>query len=720
MNNPPRMANGSALPLGARTRNGGTNFATFIRNATGVCLLLFDHPHSSTPAYELTLDPDVNRTGDIWHVWLDGINTHHLYVWRVDGPWAPELGHRFDRRNMLLDPYSTALAGTDCWESSLDRRQPDDEPNSCSTGSATRGKAKSFAFDDSFDWQDDRSPLHSWSDTVIYETHIRGFTAHPSAAVNLPGTFLGLVEKIPYLVDLGVTAIELLPVQEFYENEILRRNPLTGEQLRNYWGYSTVAFFAPKESYSSRSALGCQVSEFKTMVRELHKAGIEVILDIVFNHTAEGNHTGPTINLRGLENSTYYLLEEDQRFYRNYSGTGNTMNCNHPIVRDYILDCLRHWVTEMHVDGFRFDLASILGRDERGDLIANAPLLERLKEDPVLSRVKLIAEAWDAGGAYQLGHFCCDRWSEWNGRYRDEVRRFWRGDAGMTGALASRLCGSADIYQQSGRMPVNSINYVTAHDGFTLQDLVSYARKHNEANGDNNIDGTDANYSANYGVEGPTDDPAVTSLRWQQTRNLMATLLLSRGVPMLLGGDEFGRTQDGNNNAYCQDNNLSWYDWDLLAQNHDLYLFARNLLAIRRRFTTLCAATFYTDAEIQWFDPDRNVPDWDGPSGLLGCLIGANPGADETLALLFNATPEPVIFHLPDVCLDGEWHEILDTASPDSFVRPDSENTQRTVEGSRVQVLAHSLVVLHVENGQTTSGHPSDPHEPNAKDRGRP
>ena len=421
--------------------------------------------------------------------------------------------------------------------------------------------------DDHFDWHDDQPLRHPSSRIVIYEMHVRGFTIHPSSGVEHPGTYRGLVEKIPHLKELGITAVELMPVHEFNECQVAGINPQTGKPLRNYWGYDPVAFFAPKASYSSAGGLGQQTLEFKEMVLALHQAGIEVILDVVFNHTAEGSELGPTLCFRGIDNAIFYMLASDKRRYINCTGTGNTINANHPVVRDHVLAALRYWKIEMHVDGFRFDLASILGRDGDGKLLANAPLLERIAEDSILRDVKIIAEAWDAAGAYEVGSFSERRWASWNGRYRDDVRRFWRGDDGMLGSFASRICGSADIYANSGKGPECSINYVTCHDGFTLNDLVSYRDKHNEGNGQNNHDGTDANFSENNGAEGETTDAGIETLRKVQIKNLLLTLLISRGVPMLLGGDEFRRTQGGNNNAYCQDNETSWFDWRLPEQH---------------------------------------------------------------------------------------------------------------------------------------------------------
>ena len=663
------IQHGAPLPLGACERCGGVNFALFSRHATRVTLLLFDTPTDTEPCRTIELDPMQHRTGDIWHVWVEDLGQGTIYAWRVDGPYQPEQGHRFNYHKVLLDPYAAALVGTECWDfacacgfdaaSAIGDRSFSREDN-------THWQAKCLVSDGAFDQEGGPRPRHAWADTVIYETHVRGFTVHPSAGVAHPGTYLGVIEKIPHLQELGVTAVELMPVQEFFENELVRDNPLNGERLRNYWGYSTVAFFAPKESYSSRRAPGCQLSEFRTMVQALHRAGIEVILDIVFNHTAEGNEIGPTLNFRGLDNRIYYLLEDDRRFYKNYSGTGNTLNCNHPVVRDNILDCLRHWVIEMQVDGFRFDLASVLGRDAQGHLLPNPPLLERIAEDPVLRDVKLIAEAWDAGGAYQVGSFPGQRWSEWNGRFRDDVRRFWRDDPGMIGALASRLCGSADIYQYGGKQPVSSINFVTCHDGFTLNDLVSYRDKHNAANGENNHDGDNSNDSDNHGVEGETGDPAIEALRLRQIKNFIATLLASRGVPMLLGGDEFRRSQGGNNNAYCQDNETSWYDWDLLQRHQEVFRFTREMIALRKRYEALRREAFFTSADIRWFSPGGDTPRWDGPDRALGCTINASHSAEPALCLLFNAAPEKVEFVLPPPSGGHLWRVAVDTARASS------------------------------------------------------
>jgi len=687
---------GLPLPLGVNECCDGFNFSLFSRHATRICLDLFSGEEDSIPRATLELDPRRHRTGDIWHVKVRGIGYGQAYALRVDGPFHPEQGHRFNHHKALLDPYATALVGTARWDFACIcgcEAPSTPEERSFSSEDDARWKPNCLIVDRGFDWQGDLPPRHAWADTVIYETHVRGLTVHPSSVVTHPGTFLGVAEKIPYLKELGITAVELMPVQEFYEHELVRRNPLTGEKLRNYWGYSTVAFFAPKESYSTRSVPGVQVTEFKTLVRELHRAGIEVILDIVFNHTAEGNESGPTLNFRGLDNRIYYMLAADRRYYQNYSGCGNTLNCSHPVVRDYILDCLRYWVTEMHVDGFRFDLASVMGRDAAGNLLPNPPLLERIAEDPILRDVKLIAEAWDAGGAYQVGSFPGRRWSEWNGRYRDEVRRFWRGDPGMMGVFASRICGSADIYQRGGKEPLNSINFVTCHDGFTLNDLVSFASKHNEANGEENRDGSDVNFSANYGVEGESDDPDIAAVRLRQIKNLLATLLISRGVPMLLGGDEFRRSQAGNNNAYCQDSELSWYDWRLVQRHWEVLRFTHGMIAFRRRHKVLREEQFYRESDVDWFASDGRGPRWDGPDTAFGCVIHA-PENEVPLCLLFNAGVGEQEFMLPAPGKGASWRAAVDTARASPFDICDSGSETLLEYPDRYLLSARSMAIL--------------------------
>ena len=567
---------GSALPLGTSQQENGGNFAFFSRHATRVRLEFFDHPNDHFPSRQIDLDPARNRTGDVWHVWVDAIRPGQLYSYRVDGPYQPGDGQRFNFGNLLLDPYATAISRLDNWDFGkalgYDPAAPDQDLVRAEVDDA-EAMPKCIFTHEHFDWNGDQPPRHPWSKTVIYETHVRGFTIHSSSGVKHPGTYRGLVEKIPWFKDLGVTAVELMPVQEFNGNRGTLAHSQTGKPLGDYWGYNPVVFFAPKASYSSSGGLGQQKLEFKEMVQAFHRASIEVILDVVFNHTGEGNELGPTLCFRGMDNTIFYTLAGDKRYYQDFTGTGNTINANHPVVRDHILAALRYWVVEMHVDGFRFDLASVLGRDESGRLLANAPLLERIAEDPILRDVKLIAEAWDAAGAYEVGSFSKRRWAEWNGRYRDDVRRFWRGDDGMLGLFASRICGSADIYTRSGKGPESSINFVTCHDGFTLNDLVSYRYKHNEPNGENNLDGTRDNFSDNGGVEGETTDAGIEALRNSRIKNFLLTLLISRGVPMLLGGDEFRRTQRGNNNAWCQDNEVSWFDWTDLERDREIYRF---------------------------------------------------------------------------------------------------------------------------------------------------
>jgi isoamylase len=655
---------GSPLPLGTQERGGGGNFAIFSRHASRIRLELFDHPEDATPARIINLDSARNRTGDVWHVWVEGIAPGQLYAYRVGGPYKPTEGHRFNFNKLLIDPFATAISRLPLWDFESARGYDPLAPEqdlALSKLDNSRSMPKCVFVNESFEWAGDQPLRHPWSKTVIYETHVRGFSIHPRSGVDHPGTYRGMIEKIPYLKTLGITAVELMPVQEFNETSVTRRNPQTNQPLRNYWGYDPVVFCAPKASYSSSGGLGQQKLEFKEMVRAFHNAGIEVILDIVFNHTAEGDELGPTLCFRGMDNAIFYTLANDKRYYKDYTGTGNTINANHPVVRDHILTALRYWTMEMHIDGFRFDLASVLGRDETGKLLANAPLLERIAEDPILRDVKIIAEAWDAAGAYEVGSFSERRWAEWNGRFRDDVRRFWRGDDGMLGLFASRICGSADIYTKSGKGPESSINFVTCHDGFTLNDLVSYRYKHNEANREDNADGTDANLSENYGIEGATTDAGIDALRKSQIKNFLLTLFISRGVPMLLGGDEFRRTQAGNNNAYCQDNETSWYDWSCLEQHRDIFHFTCGMITFRRAHPILSKEQFYSDAEIQWFSPQGGLPNWANPKEkCFACLIRED--GQHALYLIFNTGTDVVDFRLPTVLPGTQWHLAVDTS----------------------------------------------------------
>jgi len=664
---PPRRSNiraGSPLPLGTRETAGGVNFSLVSRFASRVRLELFDHPEDASPSRSIDLDSPRHHTGDVWHVWVEGIGSGQLYAYRVDGPYQPSEGHRFNFHRLLLDPFASAISPLPQWDFAAARGYDASAPGQdlvLSTVDNAGSMPKCVFINEPFEWGLDQPLRHPWSGTVIYETHVRGFTIDPTSGVDHPGTYRGLTEKIPHLKSLGATAVELMPVLEFNECSATRTNPQTGETLKNYWGYDPVAFFAPKASYSSSKGLGQQKLEFKEMVQAFHGAGIEIILDVVFNHTAEGSELGPTLCFRGMDNAIFYTLADDKRYYKDYTGTGNTINANHPVVRDHILSALRHWVVEMHVDGFRFDLASVLGRGRSGNLLSNSPLLERIAEDPILRDVKIIAEAWDAAGAYEVGSFSERRWAEWNGRYRDDVRRFWRGDDGMLGAFASRICGSADIYAKSGKGPDGSVNFITCHDGFTLNDLVSYRSKHNQANGEDNRDGTDANLSENYGAEGDTQDAGIEAVRKRQIKNFLLTLLISRGVPMLLGGDEFRRSQGGNNNAYCQDNQTSWYDWGCLQRSQDVFQFTSDMIAFRRAHPILSQERFYTDTEIGWFNPQREAPNWADPKEKrLTCWIREDE--QRALCLLFNASADAAAFVLPAVPSGAQWHLAVDTS----------------------------------------------------------
>jgi glycogen operon protein len=659
-----------------------------------VFLLLFDNPLDQLPTATIKLNPNHYKTGDIWHVWVEGVSAGQHYAYRVEGPYRPRYGHRFNQYKVLLDPYARTLSEGPAWDFEAARGFEIGsalQDVSFSTEDNIRSVPRCIVIDDQCDWQNDAPHRISWSDTIIYETHVRGLTIHPSSNVEHPGTFRGLIEKIPYFEELGITAVELLPIQEFNEKEIDRTNPITGKQLTNYWGYSTISFFAPKAGYSVNPVDSQQVAEFKEMVRELHRAGIEVILDIVFNHTAEGNECGPTLSFRGLDNTVYYILKRDKRFYHNYSGCGNTFNCNHPVVRQFIIDCLIYWVVEMHVDGFRFDLASIMGRDQDGEMMQNPPLLQEISENPILRDVKLIAEAWDAAGAYQVGSFQNHLWSDWNGRFRDDVRLFWRGDPGMVGNFASRICGSADLYQRSGKEPVNSINFITCHDGFTMNDLVSYNTKHNEANGEENRDGSDQNFSYNYGIEGPTKDSSIESIRKRQIKNMIATLFISRGVPLFLGGDEFRRTQHGNNNPFCQDNDVSWYDWSLLRKNADIFRFTKEMVRFRNRHKVVREVRFYTEKDIEWYGVDGGPPDWGYESRSVACMLFGG----QDLYLMVHAGFEKCQFNVPESPKrDFGWHIAVDTAlpSPDDIAFEGNERLPLCIGSYTLQ--PRSLVIL--------------------------
>ncbi len=660
-----RVRRGHPLPYGAAARRDGVNFSVFSRHATAVSLVLFAAGESES-VLELPLDPRYNKTGDVWHVFVEGIDPGIEYGFRADCSPNP-VPHlwRFDPGKVMLDPFSKAVVGLERW-------------GEVAAEKGRLERLRSRVVDEEFDWGHEHPLAVPLADSVIYEAHVRGFTRHPSSGAAHPGTFRGIVEKISYLKELGVTALELMPVTEFEECDNPRANLLTGEPLRNFWGYQPVSFFAPKASYAANGTPAEAVREFKSMVKALHEAGIEVILDIVFNHTGEGDERGATFCWRGLDNPTYYLLEPKTGRYLNYSGCGNTLNCNHPVMRFQILAALRYWVTEMHVDGFRFDLASILGRGRDGEVLPNPPLLEAIAADPVMADVKLIAEAWDAAGLYQVGSFpSWGRWAEWNGRFRDEIRLFVKSDPGMTRLLATRLAGSPDLYWGSDRAPWHSINFLTSHDGFTLADLVSYNDKHNWANGEGNTDGHGDNLSWNCGEEGPSSSPEVNALRRRQQRNFLSLLFLSQGVPMLLAGDEFGRTQGGNNNAYCQDNTTSWVDWSLLERNADLFSFTRRLIRFRKAHPALRRRTFFEDEakpSVAWHGTKIGKPDWTGESRTLGMhLLGAE--GDEPIYLIANAHWEAAAFELPKLTAGKAWRRFLDTSLPpgEDALEPGSE-----------------------------------------------
>jgi glycogen operon protein len=704
------LETGKALPPGATVTETGVNFSLFSRHATGITLILFESAAPESLYKEIKLDKYKNRSGDIWHCHIRGLEAGAFYLYRADGPYIPERGLRFNSNKTLIDPYAKALTDLSGWDlRSCAGYDPYAESGDLSFSYIDDifTQPRCVVVDDNFDWQGDLPLNYPLRFSVLYETHVRGLTRHLSSGVSHPGTYRGVIEKIPFFKDLGITSLEFLPIQEFNEKELASINPRPGEHLVNYWGYSTAAFFAPKGSYASDRSPGGQVREFKEMVRELHKAGLEVILDIVFNHTIEGNERGPTVFFRGLDNPIYYMLDENRRYYKNYSGCGNTVNCNHPVVRTFILDCLRYWVVEMHVDGFRFDLGSILGRDQGGRLMENPPVLERIAEDPVLSATKIIAEAWDAGGAYQVGWFPGGRWAEWNDRFRDDMRRYWRGDSKQTRHLATRLSGSSDLYLRDGRKPFHSVNFITSHAGFTLRDLVSYDKKHNEENGENNRDGGDNNNRANYGAEGPTTNRDIERFRFRQMKNFIASMMVSQGTPMILGGDELGRTQGGNNNAYCQDNEISWYDWSFLEKNAGFYRFVKEMIAFRRRHPGFMRPEFYTGRDgnynaipdISWFNERGETPDWD-TIGL--CLALRMDGSkadiladrdDNDFFIMFNGGEAPAAFVVCEP-LDGKkWVRAVDTGlpSPDDILPPGNE---APLYSSNYTVRERSVVVL--------------------------
>ena len=673
------LKSGWRYPHGATFSPAGTNFCIFSRNATGVELLLYDGPKSLKPFQVVILDPEENRTFFFWHVYVEKLPPGTCYTWRVSGPDDTALsGCRFNPEKELVDPRARIVTDN-LW----DRRK------ACRPGlSRGRSLRAMVSGADDYDWEGDVNFHLPPEKTVIYELHVGGFTRHDSAGVEHPGTYAGLIEKIPYLRELGINAVELLPVMAFDE--------------QNYWGYSTHSFFSPHPGYCVTPLDGTHIREFRDMVKALHRAGIAVILDVVFNHTAEGGATGPTINFKGLHNAGFYHLEEhDKSIYRDYSGCGNTVNCNHPLAAKFIVECLEYWVREMHVDAFRFDLASIMARGMDGAPDPYAPVIWNIEFSDILSRCGLIAEAWDAGGLYQVGGFPGLRWAEWNGRYRDVIRQFIRGDRGLVGEVATRLCGSSDLYETSGRLPINSINFVTCHDGFTLHDLVSYNEKHNEANGEENRDGCSNNLSWNCGVEGETADPEINRLRRQQAKNVMAVLLLSHGVPMILAGDEVLRSQQGNNNCYCQDNELSWFNWNLVEKNREMFRFVREMIAFRKRHSCLTPRRFVSGIkekgrrlpDITWHGRRLRKPPWkDADDNLLAYTLGGVGPDDADLHVILNMSGDRIRVSLPTVA-GRKWHKAVDTAaaSPADIIPPEK---QRATTRKFCLAAPHSVMVF--------------------------
>jgi isoamylase len=685
---------GISHPIGATVEPDGVNFCIFSKNATAIELLLFDQPNDPEPIITIPLDPYKNRTFYYWHIFVKGIGEGQVYAYRAHGPFEPEKGHRFDSSKVLLDPYAKAIVGYTIYNREA----------AMGTGDNCAKALRSVVIDSShYDWEGDRLLRIPYSQTVIYELHVGGFTRHPNSGVapEKRGTFAGLMEKIPYLKNLGITAVELLPIH-YYDPEDARPG------LCNYWGYSTIGFFAPYRGYSSDQSEQGPVNEFRDMVKALHRAGIEVILDVVFNHTAEGNEQGPTLCFRGLDNEAYYILEPDMIHYSNYSGCGNTFRGNHPIGGALILDSLRYWVSEMHVDGFRFDLASILARDSRGFPIETHTInmnhiIWAIESDPILAGTKLIAEAWDAAGLYSVGQFVeyADWFSEWNGPYRDDIRRFVKSDPGIVPLLASRILGSPDIYHRQDTDVNRSINFFTCHDGFTLNDLVSYNEKHNEANGENNQDGGNHNFSWNCGEEGPTDDIKIETLRLQQIKNFFTILFMSQGTPMIQMGDEIRRTQLGNNNGYCQDNELSWFDWSGVEREFDLWCFVRRLIHITEDLKLfqqerLLEVTYASlNPHLSWHGVKLGKPDWSENSRTLAFSLN-HPAAREYLHVMLNAYWDALPFELPVLGYHEGWFRIVDTAFPlpEAVCELDSATY---VEGKTYLVAGRSTVVLMVK-----------------------
>ena len=677
------------IGFGAILQPNGVNFSIYSKDAEEVNLVLFESENAKEPSAVINFDPVKNKTGNIWHIFIEGLKAGTLYLYKVDGPYNPPQGLRFNKNKYLFDPYAKAFTSGSVFKAYNKLHKKGFAQNAGGEIFDLSDFPKCVVIDDDFDWEGDRPLNYPLEKSVIYETHIKGFTASKTSglAEQFAGTYKGFLQKIDYLKNLGITAVEFLPMFEFDENENGNINPKTGEQLVNYWGYSTIGFFAPKTSYSSDKTPGGAVREFKQLVKELHKAGIEVILDVVYNHTAEGNEHGYTFEFRGLQNDVYYSLpQNDKNYYMNFSGCGNSLNCNHPVASQMILDSLHYWVVNMHIDGFRFDLASILTRMSNGSVIpAEWPsITSAINSDPILANTKIIAEPWDCAGLYQLGGFPAgenSRWSEWNGRFRDDIRRFNRGDENVATAAATRIAGSSDCYNHSGRKPMSSINFITAHDGFTLNDLVSYNYKHNDENGEQNRDGSDDNISYNHGFEGECTNPKIENIRKKKIKNFFVHLMTAQGVPMMLGGDEMRRTQNGNNNAYCQDNEISWFNWDLAVKNQGFVRFTSKMIELRKNHPVFRRTSFFTEnvddsnvPEISWYDPFGKVPDWSKTGRFLAYkLDGQNQDNDFYVAT--NLDLYDMTITLPALTGEKKWYRVADTSfdSPEDILESGQE-----------------------------------------------
>ncbi len=675
---PFKIGRGVPSPFGPYKTRDGTNFALFSEHASEVSLCLFE-PREGGFFCEISFDPKTNKTGNVWHLFVFDLPSDYHYSYRVSGPYSPLEGQFFDNRMLLLDPYAKQVASPTTWGTSSRH----DDPH------FHKGVVDPLEV---FDWSDDAHPLLPSQDLIIYEMHVRGFTQDPSSGVDKRGTFLGIIEKIPHLKELGVNAVELMPIHEFNEVQNCYRNPETDEPLFNYWGYNTVNFFSPMGRYGTGEKN--VITEFKALVKALHAEGIEVILDVVYNHTCEGNQCGPILSFKGLENSVYYMLTPSGEYY-NFTGCGNTLNCNHPVVREFILDSLRYWVTEMHVDGFRFDLASTLVRGHNGIPLENPPLIEAIAKDPILANTKLIAEAWDAGGLYQVGSFpAMGRWAEWNGKYRDDVRAFLKGTDGMAGAFATRLSGSEDLYARSDRLPIHSINFITAHDGFTMADLVSYNEKHNLPNGEDNRDGDNNNLSWNCGVEGETDDPVILGLRERQRKNMHVAMMVSQGIPMILMGDEYGHTKQGNNNTWGHDSRLNWFQWDTLEQSKTFYRFYCEMIAFRKRHPVLIRSRFLGPKDVTWHGTEPGKADWSGENRFIACSL-PDTLSNYVLYIAFNAFHTEITTKLP--AREKPWRQFIYTflSSPHDIV---SEIEAKEVEADTFTLAPYSALILKSED----------------------